>query len=237
MNGNNKYYDLVCSLGGNCSAAHNLLKRGLRKCSYPFDWTYFTSDEAVYQLAEGFKNKFKDYMLKENLVELPINPEHADRIQYEDKYGKIIWANHFSYYEDREKNYNKVKKTFDKRFKRLLEHIQCSKKILFIFSPNFYIKPDSFERLLIVLKELYPDKEFEIKVISFDSPKDDKYEQDCLEIFYIKRKAHLYDFLHTSFEWDFLDNIALTDCINYKKKRHKISFKLFGYRFILEWNK
>ena len=45
-----KEYDLICSLGGNCAAAHNLLIRKLRQAAYPFDWIYFKSDEAVYKI-------------------------------------------------------------------------------------------------------------------------------------------------------------------------------------------
>ena len=105
-------YDLICSLGGSCAAAHNLRIRGLRNAAYPFDWTYFTSDEAIYQLAEGFKNKFEKYMLKENLVELPVNPSHPDKIQLEDSWGKIIWANQFIYDSDFDKTYDKVKNKF-----------------------------------------------------------------------------------------------------------------------------
>ncbi len=35
-----KKYDLVCSLGGNCSVAHNLIFRGLRKFALPFEWAF-----------------------------------------------------------------------------------------------------------------------------------------------------------------------------------------------------
>lgn len=53
-------YDLICSLGGNCSVAHNLLYRGLRKFALPFDWTYFEDISAIYKLAESFEVKFAD---------------------------------------------------------------------------------------------------------------------------------------------------------------------------------
>lgn len=225
-------YDLICSLGGNCAAAHNLLIRDLRPASYPFDWTYFNSDEAVYVLVNGFKDGFKNYMLKDNLKELPVNPSHSDRIQYEDLFGKIVWANHFSYNEDRNENYNKVKATFDRRFSRLLDSIQASQKILFLFCTSFFIKPDSFLFLIDALKELYPGKLFQIKVVSFDCAKDSIHNNENLEIFYYNRKIHDYDFLKTSFEWSFLDTIK-----PFKMKRNKISFKFFGYRVKIERNK
>ncbi len=225
-------YDLICSLGGNCAAAHNLLIRNLRPASYPFDWTYFNSDKAVYVLAKGFRDRFDSYMLKENLKELPVNPSHPDRIQYEDTYGKIVWANHFSYNENREENFSKVKKTFSRRFTRLLDSIQTSKKILFLFCTSFYVKPDSFIHLVDVLHQIYPQKLFKIKIVSFDSHMDNIFESNNVEIFYYKRKIHDYDFLQTSYEWSFLDGI-----MPFKMKRNKISFKLFGYRIKVGWKK
>ena len=59
-----------------------------------------------------------------------------------------------------------------------------------------------------------------------------KFEKENVEIFYYKRKIHDYDFLQTSCEWSFLDNIK-----PFKKKRDHISFKLFGYRIKVEWKK
>lgn len=225
-------YDLICSLGGNCAAAHNLLVRNLRPASYPFDWTYFNSDKAVYVLEDGFKSGFKNYMLKENFKELPVNPSHPDRIQYEDTYGGIVWANHFSYNENKEENYKKVKETFDRRFVRLLDSIQASKTILFLFCTAFFIEPDSFLHLMKVLRVIYPGKNFKIIVVSFACNADSKFEKENVEIFYYKRKIHDYDFLQTSCEWSFLDNIK-----PFKKKRDHISFKLFGYRIKVEWKK
>ena len=58
----NKEYDLICSLGGNCAAAHNLRIRNLRTVAYPFDWTYFKSDSAVYKLADNFVDGFKNFL-------------------------------------------------------------------------------------------------------------------------------------------------------------------------------
>lgn len=39
-----KTYDLIASLGGDCSAASQLRLRGLRHEAYPFDWTYIGSE-------------------------------------------------------------------------------------------------------------------------------------------------------------------------------------------------
>ncbi len=202
-------YDLICSLGGNCAAAHNLRYRNLRDASYPFDWTYFNSDEAVYILADSFKNGFENYMLKENLKELPVNPSHPDKIQYEDCFGKIVWANHFSYGKDREKNYSEVKLKYDKRFKRLVNSVKKSDKILFIFCSAFEVNQDSFSYLLNTLHNIYPKKHFDIKVIAFNCQEDKILKINNLEIYYNTRDLNEYDFGKTNFEWRFLDSIKI----------------------------
>ena len=225
-------YDLICSLGGSCAAAHNMRMRDLRFAAYPFDCTYFTTDEAIYKLAEGFKNKFEKYMLKENLVELPINPSHPDRMQLEDSWGKIIWANQFNYSSNFDKTYSEVKKKFDKRFKRLLNNIESAKRICFILCTSFYLKQDSVQNLLKTLQELYPNKEFQIKVVSFDCENEEHIKRDNIEIFCYTRKLNVYDFDNTNFEWAFMDKLKLT-----KKNRCKISFKLFGYKIKISWSK
>ena len=203
MSSNTKF-DLVVSLGGNCAAAHQLLYKNFRTAAYPFDWTYFTSDEAVYQLAKGFKEEFKNYALKENFEELPVNPSHPDRIQYKDKYGKIIWANHFNYGKD---DYNEVKEKLTRRFERLINSIKKAHRIIFVFSVSFKIEPDAFFVLLDTLDELYPDKHIEIKVVSFNADKNYKYKNNNIEIFYYKRQMNDSDYGSTNKEWDFLDKI------------------------------
>ena len=231
-NNQNKEYDLICSLGGNCAAAHNLLIRNLRPAAYPFDWTYFTSEEAVYQLAEGFKNKFEKYMLKENLIELPVNPSHPDKIQLKDSWGKIIWANHFIYSNNFDKTFDKVKTSFDKRFKRLLDHVESSEKILFLLCTSFYLKQDSVVYLLKTLQNLYPNKDFQIKVVSFNCTEEEHIQKNNVEFFYHIRSLNVYDFSNTNYEWMFLDKLKLT-----KKKRNKITLKLFGYKIKIDWSK
>lgn len=229
-----KTYDLICSLGGNCSVAHNLKYRNLRDCAYPFDWTYFESDEAIYQLADNFKNKFENYMKKENLQELSINIHHTDKIQYFDNVGKIIWANQFNFkIDENDKKYNEIKNKFERRFNRLIEHIECAHKILFIFAIKYETELNAYKYLLTELKKLYPNKEIDIKVLSFNSKKNEQIKKDYIEINYYQRNQNDYDFYHTNYEWAFLDNLKL----NKKKKRSRMTFDLFNYKIKINWER
>ena len=82
-------YDLIVSLGGNCSAAHNLRFRGLRPVSLPFDCVYLVDEQpirfSIKESGDGFPNLLK----RENLVEVRPGERgyaatHADRRQYVD---------------------------------------------------------------------------------------------------------------------------------------------------------
>lgn len=226
-------YDFICSLGGTCAVAHNLRYRGLRRFALPFDWIYFVSDDAIYQMAKSFKDGFKDYMLKDNLEEMSVNAAHPDKIQYYDRYAKIIWANQFDSKIEYEKEYKRVYLKFKKRFNRLIENIEKSDNILFIFSTKYQAEMSAFENLLFELKKIYPNKHFDIKVVSFSCHCDEQIIKDSIDISRYKRSSNLYDFEKTNFEWEFLDHIN----INRKESRSKISFNLFKHKIKITWEK
>ncbi len=205
-----KKYDLICSLGGNCSAANNLKFRKLRTFSLPFDWTYILNDKPIYKLVEGLKDNFENFFKKENLEELKgeeYNPNHREHLQYKDNFTGYYYVNHFL--KDFEKEYDIVYKTQKKRFARFIQAIEKSKKCLFILSTSFYIKEDSLLELLNYLKEAYPKKEFNIVLISFNCEKDENIKTDNLEIRRYRRNWNLYDFNKTNFEWNFLDDVKI----------------------------
>lgn len=238
-----KKFDLICSLGGNCSAAHNLEYRDLRKFSLPFDWTYIKNENAIYNLAECFKNNFKNFFLKENLQELTgseYNTSHINKVQYKDLKTDYYWVNHFNRKIENSEEYEKVKQKIDRRIKRLLYGIQRSNNILFILSTNFLMKTtDPLKNLLKVLNKLYPEKNFYIKVISFNCEVDEYINSNNINYYKYKRAMNLYDFTKTNIEWAFLDDVELSDVnLNLgKKKRNFISFRLFNLDVKIEFNK
>ena len=214
MSGNKESYDLICSLGGNCSAAHNLRYRNLRVDAYPFDWTYFSSDKAVEMLIEGFEKNFVNYMQKDNLKLLPKNIEHVNKYQYEDTYGHLVWANHFSKKIANERYFLKIKKKYEQRFERLINKIKKSRKILFIFSVNYETDMKIYLKLLSSLKNLYPNKDFYIKILAFNCCVDVILNEETVELRKYKRDMNNYDFTKTNFEWKFLDDVKISSCNN-----------------------
>lgn len=232
MNSNQNEYDFVCSLGSNCSCAGQLKYRELRTDAYPFDWVYYKSDKAIYAIANSFKDGFKNYMLKENLKEGAVNKSHLDFVQYEDNFANFIWANHFKKkINDKDSDYEKVKAKFDKRFKRLLNSINKSEKILFVFVTDFAVDIEPFKYLLQQLKNLYPEKIFDIRVNSFECENEENIKEDNIEICRYTRKLNLYDFKYTNVEWSFLDELKLKG-----KKESKISLKIGKLKIKAEWS-
>lgn len=94
-------YDLIVSLGGNCSAAAQLNMRGLRQEALPFDWVYVVDERPFIWLAEHVGDRWRDLCLKENLQEITPghaewSAEHADRVQYVDRESGYRFVNHFN---------------------------------------------------------------------------------------------------------------------------------------------
>lgn len=236
-------YDFICSLGGNCAAAHNLDCRELRLFSLPFDWTYITSDQPLYQLPEGLKNGFKNFFKKENLRPLSkeeYNTAHADRAQYKDIHSGFYYVNHFRKDIPFDVEYESVKQKMDRRFARFMDKITQANSILFVLSACFEVKTEVLIFLLNELKGLYPHKHIQIVALLFKSPKGEHISLPGLEIFHITREMHTYDFTKTNWEWAFLDDVELSSyphpgllkrclikLIPCRKLRHKLKKKYY----------
>ena len=235
MRGNKRVYDLICSLGGNCAAAHNLMTRGLGPFSLPFDWVYMLDETPIYKLADCFCEDFKNFLLKENLKPLPEgpNPSHLDRQQYYDTYTGYRFVNHFDLPIE-QGGYAPVKEKMDRRIKRLYEYIQKGKTVLFVLSLPFEISAEPVLNLQKTLKQKWPDKKIDFEVIMFDCKQEkiDTISSVCMR--YHKRKMNDDDFNKTNSEWHFLNQCVLNKelypqrftlfqriCRCFKKKRSK----------------
>ena len=56
---------------------------------------------------------------------------------------------------------------------------------------------------------MYPDKNIDIKILSFNCDCDELIKYETVELFKYKRAINLYDFIKTNFEWAFLDNVSI----------------------------
>jgi hypothetical protein len=232
-----KEYDLICSLGGNCAAAHNLLYRGLRLFSLPFDWCYIENEKPIYKLAECFRDDFLNFCLKNNLKLLNngVNPAHKEKIQYIDEFSEYIFPNHFDKYIE-DGGYEPFKLKMDRRIKRLYKNIQDGNKILFIISTNFDLDLDCVKFLKKTLNKKWENKKFDFLVISFNCNEDIDFCENKIQVQKHIRPMNDYDFTQTNNEWAILDDIEINKNIigidnyilRFKKIKKGISVYLFG---------
>ena len=188
-----KHYDLIVSLGGNCSAAHNLLYRNMRHFALPFDWCYFKDDKPLSYLCEGFVNNFKNFCLKENLVELPPeeqSPAHSDRIQYKDNYTGYYFVNHFSHPIEDEQEYTPQPQKLHRRTTRLITKIKESKNVLFILTFDFKFDFEKIKSLKKTLTKTFPKTKFFFEILYFNSQKDTKKVYGGVQRPIYKKKLH-----------------------------------------------
>lgn len=202
-------YDLVASLGANCSAAHNLRYRGMRPYSLPLDWVYIEDDKPMKWLVDAFETKFADFFQYENLKLLPPTSEHD--VIYQDSVSGFIFPNHFQTHMQNKKDYDIVADKMRRRVCRLFEKINSASNVLFIVAASRKLDLDNIVAQKNKLESLYPNKQFDFEVMMFDSGSDT---DECLPGVHVRtfaRKMNLYDFNKTNYEWAFLDDIKIRD--------------------------
>ena len=223
----NKKYDLIMSLGGNCAAAHNLLYRQLRSFALPFDWVFIEDEQPILYLVEGFSNKFEKLCLYKNLQEITdesLVGAHGTFVPYKDTYTGFNFVNHFDKKLEKISDYQPAYNKLCKRVSRLFKALDEGEDFLFILSSRVQISCEVIKKLSDALTAQYPNKHFDFYVLLFNASKNDLQISGNIKINFIRRDLNLYDFTQTNFEWSFLDKVEL------KRKNKKIkqaSFKLF----------
>ena len=230
-----KEYDLIVSLGGNCSVAHNLRYRGMRPFSLPFDWCYMEDESPIVYLLKAFENNFQDFFLKENLELQPATPEHA--IIYKDRISGYYFPNHFPEKIKKDKDYSEVAKKIKRRIERLYQKIKESKKILFILATSFDTDSSNILALSKKLNTLFPDKQLDFRIMRFSSKENkEKILNQNVTCYQYQRKINNYDFKKTNFDWAFLDNIQLTNFSHKNQRIRLFSFKMKGYKYRMDFS-
>ena len=231
-------YDLIASLGANCSATHNLIVRGLRKAALPFDWTYVIDERPYLWMAEHVCDRFRDFCKRENLVEItPDSPEwsdyHYDRVQYVDSGSGFRFVNHFSRQIDCDGEYDKVHSTLVRRIERFFEMIGKSKKVLFVVATPILISPETFSTLHRSFSASFPNVDFSFAYMRFSIPKDETLPSYGAETRFIpiERSQNSYDFTHTNFEWNFMGSLELSGLFVPKEAAPKKNDRLIHISF------
>ena len=228
-------YDLICSLGGNCSAAHNLKFRNMRYYSLPFDRCYVTDEAPFRYLSKGFQNNFSDFFLKENLIQQEGNIHHP--IIYRDSVSLYFFPHHLKATLDTPGSYESAASKMQRRIGRLLKKMKEAQSILFILATAFCFDIECIRELSATLNKLYPDKNIQFKVLQFDSPLPNSEEHlENIHLMRFSRLQNNYDFYKTNFEWAFLDSIEISSAGKKKNKWTLLSVKAFDHVMKLEFS-
>lgn len=227
-------FDLIMSLGGNCSVASQLIKRNLRHFSLPFDYTFMGTTRPIEYFAEGLKDHFKNFFLKENLVELAPDEKGPvpGKYEYKDTYSEYRFIHHFHAPKDTPGEYEKAKAVMDKRINRMYEKINEANRILVILSTAFQFDDIYIYKLKETFEELYPKKEFVFYTIMLSADEFSEKTDGNMCFIRSKRPLNMYDVNKTNFEWEFLDMVRLSKT---PFDRIKISFKCLNRLFQLDF--
>ena len=225
-------YDLIVSLGANCSVAHNLRFRGLRPVSLPFDWCYFVDDAPIHFWIDEVGRGFSGLLKRENLVEiLPdaagYSPQHPDVRQYIDTKSGYRFVNHFHRTIDEPGEYEAVYVTIRRRADRLVSAFEGGGSFLLLLATQVDVSRNLLQRLVATLSERFGNSRFDLRYLHFGQECDSELDlgggfvvQD------IGRRANDYDFYKTNYEWHFLDDIRLSGRFIRNRKPRKFSFHI-----------
>lgn len=223
-------YDVVASLGGNCSVAFQLMHRGKRPCAYALDWTLMDDARAITYLPEGIRTRFSAWCQKENLIEYDEpGMEHGKKVfRYEDKLTGFRFMHHFHGAVEEGSCYADAKKKLDCRMVRFYESMSKAKRAFLILSMKFPIAREDAQKILEALDSAFPGVYIRLRVLMFAdrTQVNETFMDGRLEICsYIRPLDLHYDMYYTAPEWKFLDDLHLTGEASVRDIRKKLPAK------------
>ena len=204
-------YDLIASLGGNCTAAAHLRRRGMRPYSLPFDWLFMDTPQTIEYLAGAFPNRFSDFCLKENLVPIEKAGQGAAgtaRYAYRDVISGYSFVHHFHDSITTTGGYDKVSSMLKRRMDRFFQKIDSSNSILFILSTAFDFPYKMADDLIASLRRTYLEKHIDLYVVQHGMRFDDA-STIAKKIIGHAFDGEVYDSSHSRPEWHFLDDVRM----------------------------
>lgn len=210
-------YDNIFSLGGNCAAAAQLRRRGLRKISTPLDWIGMASERSLRYMPVGFKTRFADLGLKENMrlvVDRPTDGRESgwSKYCYIDELTDFKFIHHFDEPIEAPGVYDAFRAIWQRRFERFFATIDSSDSTLFLLETSFTYDFSLANDIFTSISALWPEKHLALRVMQFSAEQDESM-PDVLGgggLYRYRRMHNLYDFSETNWEWSFLDSYIQT---------------------------
>lgn len=134
---NKKIYDVIYSIGHDCSCAANLKRFHLRNTSGVLDWLWGPTLSEVFKV---LSDDFKDFLIKDDLEKLAKNPVQTNHDLSHDYYHNK--RNNYEFLHDFPSNiplsdcFDTVKEKYNRRIARFLDDIYSNKDILLVYLMN-----------------------------------------------------------------------------------------------------
>lgn len=241
---NVREYDFCMSLGGSCSAAMQMKQRGLRLAAMPLDWVH-GRDSARYvkSVIEFLGSGFSGWCDFGRLSPMPADmdtPKATDPLEVRawDGTYDIGFYHDFRYniFGDGGREYHRgILERYRRRIDRMYDVIRGSKSVFaVVVNAQGALPASEMLRLRDSLESIHPGTEFTLVAMNYEAGEDrDEGSVDSrLLVRNMKRRQHPYDFVKTSWEWDFLEDVKLSGRVSplAEAKRNAASGMSLWYR-------
>lgn len=161
------HFDIIIPIGYNCTIANVLNDVSLRGHSYPFDWVFVK----MYKVTEYFKTDFKDFFLREKLVQSDYSGSPASEksgiISRKERDIIYVHDGHYQSLKTDDDFYTMQKNKYNRRVERLYNNLNSNKKILFAVLDQSMGVGDVNNFLIEIKKKNFTA---ECKLLIFTSP-------------------------------------------------------------------
>lgn len=237
-------YDTIVSLGGNCSVAFQLRHRGLRICSFPLDWLWMTEERTLDYLIHAIDHRFDDFCLLEDFEEFasPKIEKGIKTWQYHNRRSGWRFIHHFHAPIENVAEFERVRKTFARRFDRLYESMAKARRALFVLAANIPCDRNRILRLHEALTLAFPSTRIDLRVMAFSSPvaanehiESPNGDVTINRIF--REGSTSYDHYSAPAEYAWLDGIRLSGVMPPEEVRRRSRWMRWRYKLFMALGK
>lgn len=209
-----KHYDLIVSLGGNCSAAGQLKHRGLRRCSLPLDWTWMADDKPVRMLPSLLESRFANFLQWENICHGEKPRKEIGKLVFDvtDMYSGFSFTHHFYGKRFDRALFNKGRQTIQRRIDRLYKELDKPATVLFVLETAFGYEDRLADDIFATLEKTFPECDIYFVVMEFsaDECSEAWSHNDRMVISKYHRPLNVvYDNQFTGHEWCWMDSLTM----------------------------
>lgn len=232
-----KDFDIILSLGGNCSAAGQLKHRGLRRCSFPLDWTWMGDEKPIRKLPVILESRFANFLQWENITHAEHARKEAGRLVFDvsDSYSGISFTHHFYGKHFDRPMFDRCRQTLQRRIERLYKEVDKSESALFILETAFAYDDSLAEDVFRSLRNTFPKCDVHLVVMEFSADECSEawsHDEHMVIAKYHRPLNVVYDNQFTGHEWCWMDSLTMkgVDRPEIVRKRNllvKYAFKIW----------